>query len=180
MCWFWHLTSQSHNCVSSRVLVSTRSESNTESSKEKWADFEERLSRLIMLKEVCWFQRTASRNQNRRSRAVLISTSSESKTESPDERPMVSTVSHLNSRYFQSHLTRRSMVSTSCCQNLSCLQKCADSSVQRVKATGFSIGVCWFRRAMSQSHNRISRCVLISTCSESYTESSRETCADFG
>ena len=83
-------------------------------------------------------------------------------------------------RRIQSHLTRRSMVSTSCCQNLSCLQKCADYSVQRVKATGFSIEVCWFRRAMTQSHNRISRCVLISTCSESYTESSRETCADFG
>ena len=81
-------------------------------------------------------------------------------------------------RRIQSHLTRRSMVSTSCCQTLSCQQKCADSSVQRVKATGFSIEVCWFRHVASriQSHLERHALILASNCKKLLCQGK---CADF-
>ena len=70
------------------------------------------------------------------------------------------------------------MVSTSCCQNLSCLQKCANSSVQWVKATCFSIEVCWFRHVASriQSHLERHALILASNCKKL---SRQEKCTDF-
>ena len=95
---------------------------------------------------------------------------------------MVSTVSHLNSRYFL-NLKRQSFWYfavrnvKSHPSNTELSDETFDGFDKLLPKPIMSTEVCWFWRAAGQGYRLLNRSVLISTCSESYTESSRETCA---